>query len=36
MTGLSRNATYYYRIRANNGAFVSSAWIDLPSTTTLP
>lgn len=35
-TGLSRNTTYFYRIRANNGAFVSSVWVNLPSITTLP
>lgn len=27
-TGLSRSTTYYYRIRANNGSFVSSAWVN--------
>ena len=27
-TGLSRNTTYFYRIRANNGSFVSSAWVN--------
>lgn len=26
-TGLSRNTVYFYRIRANNGAFVTSAWV---------
>lgn len=26
-TGLSRNTTYYYRIRAINGPLVSSAWV---------
>ncbi|HWR97222.1 MAG TPA: hypothetical protein VN317_02285 [Candidatus Methanoperedens sp.] len=26
--GLSRNTTYYYRIQANNGVFVSSAWVN--------
>lgn len=26
-SGLSRNTQYWYRIRANNGAFVSSAWV---------
>ncbi|UFS70602.1 multicopper oxidase domain-containing protein [Geomonas sp. RF6] len=26
-TGLSRNTQYWYRIRSNNGAFVSSAWV---------
>ena len=35
-TGLSRNTTYYYRIRANNGPVVSSGWVEatpLPITT---
>jgi hypothetical protein len=27
-TGLSRNTQYWYRIRANNGNFVSSAWVN--------
>jgi FtsP/CotA-like multicopper oxidase with cupredoxin domain len=27
-TGLSRNTTYYYRIRANNGTIISSAWVN--------
>ena len=27
-TGLSRNTGYWYRIRANNGAVVSSPWVD--------
>lgn len=27
-TGLSRNTQYWYRIQANNGAFVSSAWVN--------
>jgi hypothetical protein len=27
-TGLSRNTAYYYRIRANNGNFVFSAWVN--------
>lgn len=26
-TGLSRNTNYYYRILANNGAIISSAWV---------
>jgi len=26
-TGLSRNTSYYYRIRANNGTFVFTAWV---------
>jgi hypothetical protein len=26
-TGLSRNTNYYYRIRANNGTIISSAWV---------
>jgi FtsP/CotA-like multicopper oxidase with cupredoxin domain len=30
VSGLSRNTAYYFRIRANNGAVVSSAW--LPAT----
>ena len=36
-TGLSRNTTYYYRIRSNNGA-LSSGWSNLapPSITTNP
>ena len=37
-TGLSRNTAYYFRIRANNGAFVSSAWVNATPfpITTLP
>ncbi len=27
-TGLSRNTNYYYRIRANNGTLVFSAWVN--------
>jgi len=27
-TGLSRNTTYYFRIRANNGNFVASVWVN--------
>jgi len=27
-TGLSRNTQYWYRIRANNGAIVSSTWVN--------
>ncbi|CAG0990120.1 multicopper oxidase domain-containing protein [Geobacter sp.] len=27
-TGLNKNTQYYYRIRANNGAIVSSAWVN--------
>lgn len=27
-TGLSRNTQYWYRIRANNGAIISSAWMN--------
>ncbi|UCF93128.1 MAG: fibronectin type III domain-containing protein [Desulfobacterales bacterium] len=27
-TGLSRNTAYYYRIRANNGTIISSAWVN--------
>ncbi len=27
-TGLSRNTQYWYRIQANNGAFVASAWVN--------
>jgi len=27
-TGLSRNTQYWYRIRANNGAIISSAWVN--------
>jgi FtsP/CotA-like multicopper oxidase with cupredoxin domain len=27
-TGLGRNTSYYFRIRANNGSFVSSAWVN--------
>ena len=26
VTGLSRNTSYYFRIRANDGAFVFSPW----------
>jgi len=36
VTGLSRNTAYYFRIRANNGAFVSSGWLNatpIPITT---
>ncbi|UFS70604.1 multicopper oxidase domain-containing protein [Geomonas sp. RF6] len=32
-TGLARNTQYWYRIRSNNGAFVSSGWV---SATPLP
>jgi hypothetical protein len=35
-TGLSRNTGYYYRIRANNGPFVFTAWVNatpFPNTT---
>lgn len=35
-TGLSRNTTYYYRIRANNGSFVWSAWVNASPITTNP
>ncbi|MSN26123.1 MAG: multicopper oxidase domain-containing protein [Geobacter sp.] len=27
-TGLARNTAYYYRIRSNNGAIISSAWVN--------
>jgi len=27
-TGLSRNTQYWYRIRANNGAIITSAWVN--------
>ncbi len=27
-TGLSRNTSYYYRIRANNGTIIFSAWVN--------
>jgi hypothetical protein len=27
-TGLAKSTTYYYRVRANNGTFVSSAWVN--------
>lgn len=27
-TGLNRNTSYYYRIQANNGAFIASAWVN--------
>ncbi len=29
-TGLARNTTYFFRIRANNGAFSASAWTPIP------
>jgi hypothetical protein len=35
-TGLTRNTAYYFRIKANNGSFISSAWLNvtpLPITT---
>jgi Fibronectin type III domain len=28
VTGLSRNTNYYFRIRANNGSFVFTAWVN--------
>ncbi len=28
VTGLSRNSSYYFRIRANNGAFIFTAWVN--------